>query len=120
MTSYQYWRGNIFMGEENSVERVELDEPMTCPYCKAQTDVIFNRITLVQRRDEHNRPLWYTDEGGFWHMLLDEDRYPIGCPECMEEYERGEKGYYPAYGLGPEVDQEREDRHNCRGTDYEY
>lgn len=119
MTDYQYWRGNIFIGYDGQIEREELEESTTCPYCKAETDVIYNRCVSVQRRDEHNRPLWYTDKDGYWHMLLDTERYPIGCPECMEEYERGEKGYYPAYGLDPEIDQDFEDRYNSRGTDYE-
>ena len=120
MTSYQYWRGNILIGEDNSISREELKETTVCPYCKRETDVLFKRTVEIWEQDKYGRDLFYTDAAGRFHRCTHIETYPIGCPECMQEYERGEKGYYPAYGLDVEPDVEWENRHNCKGTDYEY
>lgn len=111
MTRYQYWRGNIFFGEDNSIERVELDEPATCPYCKKPTNVIYNRMLEIWECDKQGRALYYTDEGGYFHRCTHIEKNPIGCPDCIEEYERDKPGWGYAYGLDyePEIDEEDAD-----------
>lgn len=110
MTQYQYWRGNIFLGEDNSIEYVELNDPTECPYCHTQTNVIYNRVLEVWETDKLGRPLYYTDEGGYFHRCKHIETNPIGCPECIEEYERDTHGWGYAYGLDyePEYDEEDE------------
>ena len=117
MTSYQYWRGNIFLGEDNAISREEMKKPVICPYCKAETDVIFERHVLEAQKNEDGEDLWVLRDGQF-RIWTKEVSWAIGCPECIQEYERGEKGYYPAYGLS-DYDQDFEDRINTRGTAYE-
>lgn len=118
MTDYQYWRGNIFLGHYGQIEREELTEATTCPYCKADTDMLYVRVVEMLERDKLNRALYYTDEAGRFHRCSHIEKNPIGCPECIQEYERGEKGYYPEFGLG-DYDEDMEIRINTRGTAYE-
>lgn len=117
MTSYQYWRGNIFIGEDNAISREEVKEIVTCPYCKAETDVIYERHVMEMQKNDEGEDLWVLRNGQF-RIYCKLVSWAIGCPECIQEYERGEKGYYPAYGLD-DYDEDMEIRINTRGTAYE-
>lgn len=111
MTQYQYWRGNIYLGDDNSIVRSERPQTCVCPYCGAESQVIYERHLMENVRDEEGRQLWIFKDGKFRRKER-EIWYDIGCTECVEEYERYQKGWGYGYGLdydpdidGPEVDE---------------